>query len=207
VHKYPHPDAPSKILAALCEYGKRLVPYVDELVMQLDRQAGRPVNASRWLNFYSFDVMGDLAFGESFNLLKSGENHFALQLLQQGMKPVGILTPIPWILPILLKIPGAANGTKIFTSFIEGQAAHRRKVSVGPWDRGIPHAYPCEVRSVHLKSLTLLQNRPFVPDITSWLIEAEENSAEPLHKNPRQVHFPEPERPVHFSFPAFLREA
>lgn len=106
--------------------------YVDELIAQLDNLADRPVNASLWFNFYSFDVMGDLAFGKSFDMLRSGEKHFALKLLQDGMRPVGILTPIPWILPILLSIPGAGTGTKIFTKFIEDQAATRRKVQYQP---------------------------------------------------------------------------
>lgn len=102
--------------------------YVDELVAQLDNLEGQSINASRWFNFYSFDVMGDLAFGKSFNMLKSGEQHHALKLLVAGMHTVGILTPIPWIIPLLLSIPGAATDNKIFTKFIEDQAASRRKV-------------------------------------------------------------------------------
>jgi cytochrome P450 family 628 len=105
-----------------------LKKYVDELVAQLDNLEAQSVNASLWFNFYSFDVMGDLAFGKSFNMLKSGEQHYALKLLVDGMHAIGILTPIPWILPLLLRIPGAANGNKIFTKFIEDQAASRRKV-------------------------------------------------------------------------------
>ena len=81
-----------------------------------------------WFHFYSFDVMGDLAFGQSFDMIKSQEQHFALKLLQAGMRPLGILTPIPWILPILRQIPGAANGPKLFTKYIENQAEIRQKV-------------------------------------------------------------------------------
>jgi len=75
-----------------------------------------------------------------------------------GMHTLGILTPVPWIFPLLLKIPGAANGNKILTKFIEDQAATRRK------------------------------NPPPVPDITSWLIDAEENSLDPMHKNPKWLN-------------------
>lgn len=72
--------------------------------------------------------MGDLAFGQSFNMMKIQEQHFALKLLQAGMRPLGIFTPIPWIFPILKKIPGAANGTKMFTKYIEKQAETRQMV-------------------------------------------------------------------------------
>jgi tryprostatin B 6-hydroxylase len=40
---------------------------------QINAFSGKPLNASLWLNFYSFDVMGDLAFGQSFDMLRSGE--------------------------------------------------------------------------------------------------------------------------------------
>ena len=36
---------------------------------------GKPMNIAKWFNFYSFDVMGDLAFGKSYKMLKSGEEH------------------------------------------------------------------------------------------------------------------------------------
>jgi len=41
--------------------------------MQLQARAGQEVDISLWLNFYSFDVMGDLAFGSSFDMLTSGK--------------------------------------------------------------------------------------------------------------------------------------
>lgn len=32
--------------------------------------------------------MGDLAFGKDFGMLSSGEEHFAVQLLNEGMQPM-----------------------------------------------------------------------------------------------------------------------
>lgn len=46
---------------------------------------GQSINASKWFNLYSFDVMGELGFGKSFNMLESGETHWAIKLLGQGM--------------------------------------------------------------------------------------------------------------------------
>ncbi len=42
---------------------------------------------TKWLNLYSFDVMGDLAFGKSYKMLDSGEKHWLLKLLGEGMDP------------------------------------------------------------------------------------------------------------------------
>lgn len=52
---------------------------------------------STWFNYYSFNVLGDLAFGKSFDMLSSGRAHFAMELLQSGMLPLGLLTPISWM--------------------------------------------------------------------------------------------------------------
>lgn len=53
--------------------------------------------ASTWFNYYSFNVMGDLVFGKSFDMLSSGRAHFAMELLQSGMLPLGLLAPISWM--------------------------------------------------------------------------------------------------------------
>jgi hypothetical protein len=36
---------------------------------------GYPVDMAQWFNLWSFDVMGDLAFGKSFGMLDSAETH------------------------------------------------------------------------------------------------------------------------------------
>ncbi len=74
--------------------------------------------------------MGDLAFGSSFDMLKSGERHWALDLLDEGMTPLGILTPVPWVIPILARIPGAAQGFKKFIKWCAKQVEKRTQVGI-----------------------------------------------------------------------------
>jgi hypothetical protein len=59
--------------SALREYEHRVTGFTDDLVSQLTSRSGEPVNASRWMNYYAFDMMGDMAFGKSFDMLKTGE--------------------------------------------------------------------------------------------------------------------------------------
>jgi len=49
--------------------------YVDQLVEQMKARAGTTVDLVEWLNFCTFDVSGDLSFGESFDCLKNGRPH------------------------------------------------------------------------------------------------------------------------------------
>jgi tryprostatin B 6-hydroxylase len=62
-----------RILLALREYEGRVRGFTDELMSQLNARSGEVMNASRWFNYFSFDMMGDMAFGKSFDMLKTGE--------------------------------------------------------------------------------------------------------------------------------------
>jgi cytochrome P450 len=114
--------------AALRQYENRILGYSKELALQLSRRTGKAINAAEWFHFYSFDVMGDVAFGNPFDLLKTGKPHFALDLLCEGMKPLGVLTPIPWMFCILISIPGLSAGFKTFVAWCAEQVKERKKV-------------------------------------------------------------------------------
>lgn len=51
--------------------------YVDLLISKLraESDAGQPADMVKFYNFTTFDVLGDLAFGESFGCLESGGYH------------------------------------------------------------------------------------------------------------------------------------
>ena len=51
-----------------------------------------------------------------------------IELLQMGMAPLGVVTPIPWILLILQDIPGVGAGPKKFVKYCMEQVAARKKV-------------------------------------------------------------------------------
>lgn len=58
---------------ALRNYEGRVTRYADELVSQIDSFGGKAINATHWFKAYAFDVIGDLAFGKSFDMLQTGE--------------------------------------------------------------------------------------------------------------------------------------
>ena len=53
---------------ALGDYEARITKYTHELLEKISTFSGKPMNASAWFNYFSFDVMGDFAFGKSFNV-------------------------------------------------------------------------------------------------------------------------------------------
>jgi len=88
---------------------------------------GEPVNASKWFNLFSFDVMGDLGFGKSFHMLESGELHWAVRLLGEGLDPLGLCLP-PWVFRLLIAIPGATSGYWKFIAYCSQQLDERIQV-------------------------------------------------------------------------------
>ena len=59
---------------ALKEQEVYLKYYIDLLMVRLREQAGKddPIDVVKWFNFATFDIIGELAFGESFDALKNG---------------------------------------------------------------------------------------------------------------------------------------
>ncbi|KAL9086497.1 MAG: hypothetical protein Q9165_007113 [Trypethelium subeluteriae] len=70
---------------ALRGYQQRIKRYEEELRDQLKTFQGMPVNIKDWFNFYAFDTMGDLAFGESFGNLTTADYHPAAKLIKKGL--------------------------------------------------------------------------------------------------------------------------
>ena len=88
---------------------------------------GKPINMSKWFNYYSFDVMGDLAWGQSYGMLDSGKQHFAIKLLSEGMDPLALNFP-PWFFRVLTAIPGLSAGYFKLIGFCNQQLDDRMKL-------------------------------------------------------------------------------
>ncbi|GAB1212266.1 hypothetical protein ATERTT37_001398 [Aspergillus terreus] len=69
-------------------YEARVREYQQRLVERLAGMEGRAVDARKWVNLYSFDVMGALTFGEGFGCLERGEPHWAIELLDATMRQI-----------------------------------------------------------------------------------------------------------------------
>lgn len=70
--------------------------------------------------------MGDLAFGKDFGMLEGGKVHWAIDLLNEGMDPLGLQIP-HWLFRLLLAIPGLTAGYWKFVNFCIQQLETRVK--------------------------------------------------------------------------------
>lgn len=50
-----------------------------------------PKNMTRWAGFLTFDIMGDICFSHSFEMLQKEDNRFILDLLPKGVQGMNIV--------------------------------------------------------------------------------------------------------------------
>jgi hypothetical protein len=122
--------APGLSPKALRAYQPRIESNIASLVQQIDHHNARfeAVNASRWFNYLSFDVMGDVGFGKNFGMLDKGEKVEVLRKLEDGQKGLGIFGVVPWLFMILTKIPSIRKEHDVFVDWCAKQILDRREV-------------------------------------------------------------------------------
>ncbi len=116
--------APAFSDRALRGYETRIQKYNQLMLDQILKSSRKPLNMAELFNQYSFDVMGDLAFGRSFDMLTTGETHWAIKLLNEGMDPMGFGFPV-WFFRFVVAIPGAAASYWKFIKFCSDRLGKR----------------------------------------------------------------------------------
>ncbi|KAJ7755797.1 cytochrome P450 [Mycena metata] len=104
-------------------YEPILVRRVAQLTEALSAQNGS-VDLSRWLSFFAFDIMGDIAFGGGFELMRDGDTHGLWRQMEAGLYFPALTQHIPWVIPFRPYLPGG-KGAQALGKFALGQAKRR----------------------------------------------------------------------------------
>ncbi|KAK0389778.1 hypothetical protein NLU13_3351 [Sarocladium strictum] len=110
---------------ALRDYEPRVEQYTGQLLSVIKEKAGKSVDVSTLFNFYSFDVMGDLAFDSGFNMLKDGIVHYYMESVHANMLAVSAFSHLVWIFPLLKAIPIVNNEHHKFQSWLKSSVDTR----------------------------------------------------------------------------------
>ncbi|KAH8927392.1 cytochrome P450 [Atractiella rhizophila] len=97
---------------AMNGYKSALVTDAEEWLKRL-REVGSqgPVDMHAWLGYFTFDFMGELLFGGSFNMTKEGGDPIGMwPILNTALDIFALFGNIPWLTPILALLP--ANDDK-----------------------------------------------------------------------------------------------
>lgn len=119
--------SPAFSIKAVRSYEERIQPYRNKLLAELDAHAGQSLNVDHWLSLYAWDVMGDLTFGHSFDMLDTKEQHWAIKTLTKGMLVIGLHLPM-WLFRILVAIPGGQKDFKVMLKYTTEEMLSRWRV-------------------------------------------------------------------------------
>ncbi|RAL62474.1 hypothetical protein DID88_005040 [Monilinia fructigena] len=62
--------------------------YIDLLIQRLKETSAKPTDMTKWYNWVTFDIFGDLCFGESFHCVEKASHHPWVSTLFDSMKLV-----------------------------------------------------------------------------------------------------------------------
>ena len=105
--------------------------YIDLLIQRLKAQiqgpTGGQVDLVRWYNFTTFDIIGDLALGQPFGSLESGNYHVWISNIFRRIKRLSWLSVVMEY-PILEAILTCV--VRLYPKAMEGQRLHREYAKV-----------------------------------------------------------------------------
>ncbi|PNH26829.1 hypothetical protein VD0002_g4970 [Verticillium dahliae] len=146
-------DARTKTQIALRDYEPRVRTYTNQLLTQIDAKKHGAINVSKEFNLYSFDVMGNLAFGKNFGLIMSQKMHPAMELLQATTALSGMLMHMSWVVLFGRNGPLLTRHLKSFERWLDEQTKER------------------------------MENEPDIPDVFSWVLGDYRSKVQPTKQD------------------------
>lgn len=114
---------------------------ISKLKEKIDGPSEGKVDLTAWYNFTTFDIIGDLAFGEPFYALENGEYHFWIKNIFQGIKFFRFLGParhyklLGYLFAAIMKsVPAFGRARKEHMKFTDEKTQRRLETEVDRQD-------------------------------------------------------------------------
>ncbi|KAJ5279194.1 hypothetical protein N7478_004566 [Penicillium angulare] len=114
------------VRVAMADYMPRVEAKADEFIKGLRERTGKIIDITQWSLFYTFDVMGLIAFSKDYGQLNNGKEHFAITGMHDQMELVGVFSAVPWLMHLLQSIPGIKGSFEIFLKYCNQQVDERK---------------------------------------------------------------------------------
>lgn len=147
---------------ALQGYEYRITHAIQQLLHVIQQHKQQPINMTDYFTYFAFDVMEDLAFNQSSNMVKTGKAAYVLETIRQDMYGIALFSHLPWLLPLVKRTPFLNRNYLQFWDWIQKKIDQRTMVCFSN-----PFAL-----SGSFVDLLLSQNEPDQPDIFSWILSA-----------------------------------
>lgn len=108
--------------ASLKRYEEHVANRSRELLDQLSKSTGEPVDISKWMEFFAFDVMGNVVFNSSFNLVKTGNDERRYrQRLMVGAQITNCIARVPWLGRLLRTVTSPNHSLRSLSKGMVGE--------------------------------------------------------------------------------------
>ncbi|PMB65937.1 Tryprostatin B 6-hydroxylase [Beauveria bassiana] len=145
------------------------------LVKRIEASQGQVFDAAQWFKFFSFEVMGWMAFGQAFDLLATGKSTYFMNLLDESANILGTVAHLPWLF-LLMKMTPVLNAPlltfrKWLHDQLEAQMEKPADSSVCSLFSSILEHFPCSAE------LTVKQRRLLEGDMFLIIVAGSETVA------------------------------
>ncbi|TFK55315.1 cytochrome P450 [Heliocybe sulcata] len=113
---------------ALREYEPRVLKHCTGLCSELLAQAGSATDVTPWFNHWALDVIGDIGFGQSFNMVKSeGASQPMLKEIAEVKSVQAVIGTVPWLYSLALVFPMVRKERDKWFRWCKQQLSTRRE--------------------------------------------------------------------------------
>jgi cytochrome P450 family 628 len=119
-------------MSAIIGYEPRITRAINQLLPVIQLHVGKPLDISRWFNFLVFDVMEDLAFNKTSNMLSEGRESYVFETIRMDMLFLAFMRHMPWLLTLIKRTPLLNSNYLKFWKWIQSQIDERKKVNPYP---------------------------------------------------------------------------
>ncbi|RDB16849.1 hypothetical protein Hypma_002466 [Hypsizygus marmoreus] len=102
---------------ALRAYQPLLDKRVSQLLDGLTQRAGKCVDLARWISWFSYDLLNDMAFGDGAELMQNEDAGGLWKMMEDSEPTALILAHLPWLAEFYIWIPGIAKKMKDFRAY------------------------------------------------------------------------------------------
>ncbi|KAI8984902.1 high nitrogen upregulated cytochrome P450 monooxygenase 2 [Trametes punicea] len=113
-------------VAALKGYEEIIAKRAQEVVDALAAQKGE-VDLGKWISYFSYDFMSDMAFGGGSEMIRDGDRGSNWHVLNEGMVSFHVIGQIPWVVLYIRRIPAFSRILQRMVSHGIGLAVQRVK--------------------------------------------------------------------------------
>ncbi|KAM3435688.1 hypothetical protein MY4824_004704 [Beauveria thailandica] len=107
--------------AGIRNYRDCIAQTTQRLVERIEASHGQVFDAAQWFKFFSFEVMGWMAFGQSFDVLATGKSTYFMDLLDDSANLLGTVAHLPWLFLLAKMIPVLNAPLVIFRKWLHDQ--------------------------------------------------------------------------------------